>query len=163
MQQSMGGVKFQGGMFTNGTGLAPSDIRDGLSNTLCVGEVLPAWGPQYGGPPGDGMLAEGGQAFEGYLTPNSSAPDVVCNTCPLARGGFGMQGNVNTSNATGVKCVVDMNDSNQVMAARSMHNGGVNAALGDGSVHYFNDTIDVAVWRALCSAWGGDIVGTANF
>ena len=40
--------------------------------TLAFAEVLPAWGPEYWGPPGDGMIAEGGQAFEGLLTPNST-------------------------------------------------------------------------------------------
>ena len=150
MQQTMGGVKFLGSMFTNGMGMSASDIRDGLSNTLCLSETLPVHGPEYWGPPGDGMLAEGGQSFEGYLTPNSSAADVVANTCT-------------TNRRLVVNCVVDMNDSNQVIAARSAHNGGVNSALGDGSVHFFSDTIDVAVWRALCTANGSDTVGAANF
>jgi prepilin-type N-terminal cleavage/methylation domain-containing protein len=149
MQQTMGGVKFRGSMFTNGSGMAPSDIRDGLSNTLAIAETLPVHGSGYWGPPGDGMVAEGGQAFEGYLTPNSSAPDIVANYCT-------------TDRRVLVNCTADMNDSNQTMAARSVHNGGVNSALGDASVHFFPDSIDVNVWRALCTAWGSDIVGAAN-
>ena len=78
-------MTFLGGFFTNGKGYTTAEIADGASNTLAFSECLSAHGPEYWGPPGDGMLAEGGQAFEGYLTPNSSAPDVVCNICPQSR------------------------------------------------------------------------------
>ncbi len=150
MQQTMGGVKFLGAFFTNGTGYNSADIRDGVSNTLCLSETLSAHGPAYLGPPGDGMVAEGGQAFEGYFTPNSTSADVVCNTCT-------------TNRLLPIPCVVDMNDSNQVMAAHSGHTGGVNSAMGDASVHFYTDSIDVAIWRALCSANGSDTINAANF
>ena len=84
-QTNLSGVTFLGGFFTNGKGYTEAQITDGLSHTLAFGEVLPCHGPEYWGPPGDGMLAEGGQAFEGYVTPNSSAPNVVCNICPERR------------------------------------------------------------------------------
>ena len=42
-------------------------------------------------------------------------------------------------------------------AARSMHSGGVNAAMADGSVHFFSNTIDTNVWRALGSRSKGEI------
>src|SRR5258708_40128193 len=146
MKETYGGVKLQGGMFTSGKGMGALEIRDGLSNTLCLSEALPVDGPEYWGPPGDGMLAEGGQAFEGYLTPNSSSADIVCNICETHR-------------VLEVPCVVDMNDSNQVIASRSAHPAGVNSAMGDGSIHFFTDTIDVTLWRGLCSAYGGENIG----
>jgi prepilin-type N-terminal cleavage/methylation domain-containing protein len=150
-QVDMQGVKFLGGFFTNGTAYAARDIRDGLTKTLAFSEVLPGWGPQYLGPPGDGMLAEGGQAFEGLLTPNSSSPDVVCNACPTERA------------VKGVGCVIDMNDAHQTMASRSAHQAGVNSSMGDGSVHFISDTIDVQVWRALCSSRGSDAIDASNY
>jgi prepilin-type processing-associated H-X9-DG protein len=45
-------------------------------------------------------------------------------------------------------------------AARSFHPGGVNAAFGDGSVHFINDTIAVDAWRALATRTAGEIVSS---
>ena len=150
-QVDMSGVKFLGGFFTNGHPQMASEIRDGLSNTLSFSEVLPGWGPAYLGPPGDGMVAEGGQAFEGLLTPNSSSPNVVCNMCPPQRA------------TTGIPCVVDMTDANQTMASRSIHPGGVNSTFGDGSVHFISDTIDAQTWRTLCSSHGSETITNAPY
>jgi hypothetical protein len=150
-QVDMMGVKFQGGFFTNGTAYDARDIRDGLTNTLAFSEVLPGWGPQYLGPPGDGMIAEGGQAVEGLLTPNSTSPDVVCNNCPTQRA-------INP-----VGCVIDMNDAHQTMASRSAHPGGVNTTMGDASMHFIMDTIDVQVWRALCSSRGREVIDPSTY
>jgi prepilin-type processing-associated H-X9-DG protein len=45
------------------------------------------------------------------------------------------------------------------ITARSYHGGGVvNALLMDGSVRVVRDTIDLAVWRALGSRAGGEVV-----
>jgi prepilin-type N-terminal cleavage/methylation domain-containing protein/prepilin-type processing-associated H-X9-DG protein len=40
--------------------------------------------------------------------------------------------------------------------ARSNHNGGVNAALADGSVRFIADSIDLAPWQALATRAGED-------
>jgi len=42
-------------------------------------------------------------------------------------------------------------------AARSLHPGGVNAALGDGSVRFVSETIDLNTWRALGTCAGGEV------
>ena len=44
-------------------------------------------------------------------------------------------------------------------AARSRHVGGVNVLLGDGSVRFVGDSIDMATWRALATLGGGEVVG----
>ncbi len=142
-QVDLGGVTFLGGFFTNGRGYEAASIRDGLSNTAAFSETLSIHGPEYGGPPGDGMIAEGGQAFEGYLTPNSSSPDVVCNTCIEDR-------------VISVPCVVNMDDYQQTIASRSAHPGGVNSTLGDGSVRFVSNFVDVLTWRAICSSRGNE-------
>jgi prepilin-type N-terminal cleavage/methylation domain-containing protein/prepilin-type processing-associated H-X9-DG protein len=41
-------------------------------------------------------------------------------------------------------------------AARSLHPGGVNAALADGSVRFVGDSVDSAAWRAGATVAGGD-------
>lgn len=42
--------------------------------------------------------------------------------------------------------------------ARSLHPGGVNAAMGDGSVRFYQETIASAVWRAFGTRNGGEVV-----
>ena len=37
------------------------------------------------------------------------------------------------------------------MSARSAHPGGVNVLMGDGSVHFATDDIDLPIWQAACS------------
>jgi len=43
-------------------------------------------------------------------------------------------------------------------AARSLHPGGVNVALADGSVRFVKNTVNVNVWRAVGTRNGGEVV-----
>ncbi|HTQ40014.1 MAG TPA: DUF1559 domain-containing protein [Pirellulales bacterium] len=43
--------------------------------------------------------------------------------------------------------------------ARSLHQGGVNLLLADGSTHFVSDTISTALWKALASRAGGEPTG----
>ena len=83
------------------------------------------------------------------LTPNSKAPDYgACwpNTVPRT------------------PCIRNTGDaSNHYIASRSNHPGGVNGLMGDGSVHFFKDTIDVLTWKALSSRAGGEIVSGDSY
>jgi prepilin-type N-terminal cleavage/methylation domain-containing protein len=144
-QLDLQGVIFQGGFFTSGDAYDSRKITDGLSTTIAFSEVLPVHGFGYYGPPGDAMVAEGGQAFQGYLTPNAAAADVVCNICTTRR-------------MIEVPCRVSMADAQQYIASRSVHPSGVNSAMGDGSVRFTSNFVDVNVWRALCSSRGAEPV-----
>jgi prepilin-type processing-associated H-X9-DG protein len=44
------------------------------------------------------------------------------------------------------------------MAARSRHAGGVQAAMCDGSVRFFSNDVELAVWRALSTSQGRETV-----
>ena len=44
--------------------------------------------------------------------------------------------------------------------ARSWHFGGVNATLGDGSVRFMSEAIDLRVWRALGTSQGGEAIAS---
>jgi prepilin-type processing-associated H-X9-DG protein len=48
---------------------------------------------------------------------------------------------------------------NGFLSARSLHPGGVNATMADGSIHFIGDSIDLAAWRALGTAAGGEVIG----
>jgi len=43
--------------------------------------------------------------------------------------------------------------------ARSFHTSGVNLLLGDGSVRFIRDSIDLASWRGLSTRMGGEVPG----
>ena len=43
--------------------------------------------------------------------------------------------------------------------ARSRHVGGVNLLLGDGSVHFIGNAINLATWRGLGTRAGGEVLG----
>jgi prepilin-type processing-associated H-X9-DG protein len=49
------------------------------------------------------------------------------------------------------------------LAARSYHTGGVNVALGDGSVRFVRDSIPLATWRALGTIAGGEVIDAAAY
>jgi prepilin-type N-terminal cleavage/methylation domain-containing protein/prepilin-type processing-associated H-X9-DG protein len=157
-------VKFNGAPFTDMgspnidivgyaagfTVTAPSkiaSITDGLSNTVMVSEIRvvnPAsdlrgftyWGPS--------------SAFNTTIPPNSTYPDVM--------------GNGGCSGTTGVypPCnngVPDDQGNTEVyLGARSFHPGGVNAAMCDGSVRFFKNSINPMTWMAVGSSQGGEII-----
>ena len=47
-------------------------------------------------------------------------------------------------------------------AAQSRHPGGVNVCMVDGSVHFVTNNIDLAIWQALISANGGEMVSIGD-
>ena len=44
-------------------------------------------------------------------------------------------------------------------AARSRHIGGVTTLLGDGSVRFVGDNVDLAIWRGSATRSGGEVLG----
>jgi prepilin-type N-terminal cleavage/methylation domain-containing protein/prepilin-type processing-associated H-X9-DG protein len=45
----------------------------------------------------------------------------------------------------------------------SLHPGGANVLLGDGSVHFIKESIHLRVWQSLCSRNGGEVVSADDF
>jgi prepilin-type N-terminal cleavage/methylation domain-containing protein/prepilin-type processing-associated H-X9-DG protein len=84
---------------------------------------------------------------------------------------FTLYNHCNTPNAGLMDCVFD--DHNEtvyeryihegVMTARSRHPGGVNALFMDGSVKFARDAVNLAVWRALSTRSGGEVVGSTSY
>lgn len=127
---------------TSGGNIALSEITDGLSNTLLVSELLQGFNNDS-----RGLTFRGGSAFfTAYTTPNSKTADITdiavasCENIPYAN----------------LPCVIGSSVVDPFrLTARSRHRGGVNAALADGSVHFFSDGIDVENWRNLSSTKSG--------
>jgi prepilin-type processing-associated H-X9-DG protein len=124
-----------------------AEILDGTSNTLCVSEVIT--GPRGGNDIRGFSWWGGGAGFVTYQTPNNpAATDVMTGgACgPTTIPNFPC---TTTSTAT----------LPRMQLARSRHTGGVNAAMCDGSVRFFSNTVNLATWRALGTAWGSEVLG----
>jgi prepilin-type N-terminal cleavage/methylation domain-containing protein/prepilin-type processing-associated H-X9-DG protein len=50
-----------------------------------------------------------------------------------------------------------------VMPPSSKHPGGVNLLLGDGSVRFTKDTINLAIWRGLGTIAGGEVISADSY
>lgn len=161
------------GMFRARQGAKVGDIRDGLSNTVMFSESLLGEGAENatGTMPADvqrvyayprnqaltdancaaatewnvsnrrGFMWATGEiraaSYNHYLPPNAKVPDCVTNDLNPGPGQY---------TAIGFR------------AARSNHSGGVNIALGDGSVRFVSDAISITTWRQLSTRSGGEVI-----
>ncbi|MDO5554498.1 MAG: DUF1559 domain-containing protein [Planctomycetia bacterium] len=121
-------------------------VTDGLSNTIFFGEVTPPnidlntdSTTQYA----NIQWAQGG-GFTGYYAPNAIGPD--SNKVAWPDGTVGRNGKATCTGGASLGA--------QVSTSRSYHSGGVNAALGDGSVRFVSDTVNIKIWQ--CSLNGGE-------
>jgi prepilin-type N-terminal cleavage/methylation domain-containing protein/prepilin-type processing-associated H-X9-DG protein len=124
-----------------------ADITDGTSNTMVLGEYLRSRGAsndQRGMPWGD--QPGYGQIYT-QLSPNSSSPD------------FLYQGWCDNRPADNLPCISGDFGPNNHVAARSRHTGGVNVCLGDGSVRFVTNSVDLlTVWRPMATIAGGEVI-----
>jgi prepilin-type processing-associated H-X9-DG protein len=130
---------------------AIAEITDGTSNTLCVSEVIAA--PRGGNDIRGFTWWGGGAGFVTYQTPNNrTALDVMTGgNC-----GPGTVAQQTTDPFYPCTNAASTSTLPRMQLARSRHTQGVNAALCDGSVRFFRNSISVVTWRALGSAWGGE-------
>jgi len=120
------------------------NVTDGTSNTLLLSEVLIAKVATDNDWRGDIHNDDGIFRFHTVTTPNTSAADLISSTSF-----FVVNNDRNMPVALG---------SPQRNAARSRHPSGVNAALCDGSVRSFSDSIALTTWSALGSMGGGEAI-----
>jgi prepilin-type N-terminal cleavage/methylation domain-containing protein/prepilin-type processing-associated H-X9-DG protein len=128
------------------------DFTDGTSKTMLLSEII--MHPNDASVDGRGDILNDGadSTFNATNTPNSSLPDgqyqPYCDSTaetPCA----GIAG------SSGLRPVFS--------SARSKHKGGVNVALGDGSVRFVSETVALNIWKALSTMNGGESVDvTAN-
>ena len=154
-----------------------SDVTDGLSNTIMLAEFVKGDGDDttrtnlgdimknnvfvspadrkfisqsaldaYGAA-GWAKLADDEIVLAGYRWSSPGFYNTVMNTMapPNWKYPASMENNAGIGVSTGV------------FPARSRHTGGAQHALGDGSVHFISNTIDLKAYQALGSAFAGDI------
>ena len=150
-------VKFGGAPFSIRYSPGPeqfafANIKDGLSNTLMLSEVVQGINAGTYGRDLHGFIWWGvGPGFFAYLPPNSSLPDRVDD------------GYYDCTSGANPPCALATTDQPFTLAARSRHPGGVNTALCDGSVQFISDNIALNIWRALATTHGDEVVGGDAF
>ena len=145
----------QNGMFYVKSKHKITDAIDGSSNTAFVSEIILA-PDNTSSSPNDlrGRYSNswyGNSWFSTAYPPNTTVPDVV-----------GYQGNCTPGGAGYVlqaPCTTAGNTANPNLSARSYHTGGVNVAMGDGSVRFISNNINAATYNAMGSRNGGEPPG----
>ena len=137
----IGGDKLDGIFFWK-SAVRPRQITDGTSNTLLFAEIVITEDITTSDTRGRywNNAFQGSVIFSTLNPPNSSVPDHLqwCQSIPTA------------------PCTTG--NTNIVLSARSVHANGINASMADGSVHFIGNDIDPAVYRALGTRAGGEVV-----
>jgi prepilin-type N-terminal cleavage/methylation domain-containing protein/prepilin-type processing-associated H-X9-DG protein len=166
------------GAFYPNSRLRPANFTDGLSHTVCFGEVkaytpglqtpklasatLPTSPADVCGLGGtqkaeythtewtDGKMKETG--FTAAFTPNTVIPCMIS----------GSPADIDWVNANESATPTDP-PLDAVVTSRSSHPGSVNASFMDGSVRGISDGIDLATWQALATRAGGEPLANGNW
>ena len=132
------------GPFTMNSSKKMKDFMDGTTNTIIVAELLKSPGDDFRGV----MHYPEGPLYQHDQTPNSSVPDQfrsgLCVSIPRAP-------------CTGTYTA--WNNRSIVLAARSLHVGGVQVLLGDGSVRFISNNLHAPTWQALSTPGMGEQLG----
>ncbi|MEZ6063940.1 MAG: DUF1559 domain-containing protein [Planctomycetaceae bacterium] len=124
------------------------DFIDGTSNTMIMAEYLTGVsdedvrGHALGDQPAGSMLFT-------ELGPNSRLPDRVYPCC----------GWCFNNPKLNLPCINGDGTTTDSAGSRSRHVGGVQILLGDGSVRFISDNIDIFQYRALATVRGGETIG----
>lgn len=161
IEEPLTGAMFWGGCsipngstFVEGYRWIPiAQITDGLSNTISLSETVQGERSPSAHSKGAidlrGLIWWGeGSQFTTYRSPNTLTPD----NHQFVATGFPAGGSAHTKHPI----AVTESEDRAMMAARSFHPAGVNTAMGDGSVRFRSSTVNIDVWHALGSAYGGE-------
>ncbi|MFN3159061.1 MAG: DUF1559 domain-containing protein [Rubinisphaera brasiliensis] len=137
-----------GDRFQHHMGNSDSDFVDGMSNTVLLSElrVYDSAKDLRGTWMNPGM---GATIFSALNGPNSRVNDIIAS-CDTA---------IDTADVMYCGSVEITDDETVTSAARSHHQGGVNASLADASVRFISENIDLGVWHALNTIRNEDVVG----
>jgi prepilin-type processing-associated H-X9-DG protein len=141
------------GVFGHNYGARIAEIRDGTSNTALLAELVAG---------GECTIRcsqtyDEGPVYMHSYTPNDPTPDLVrwCDAAddsalgnvdaPCLRGGGYGGGSLTQLNMI-------------VHTSRSMHPGGVNVGMCDGSVQFISENVALDIWQALGTPAGGEVL-----
>lgn len=127
--------------------ISARDVSDGLSSTVFVGEHAPIISDKtwVGVVPGAAVCANHPERFPVLIECDSAATHVLVHSGPAA-------GELDVIHAPNAPTC-------HVCQMYAEHAGGAHVLLGDGSVRFVSEFINVDVWAALSSRNGGEVIG----
>ncbi len=164
------------GMFWYGSEVRINAISDGSSNTILLSQALlgrwddsaePANGPRR-------QAINAGAHRPKSTAPGGSEPELTDSNYLGYTGWWGGRGSMwiwGSPAQVTFNTFLRPNDpnpdalahSNGWFAARSNFSGGVNVAMGDGSVRFVRNSIPLPTWRALSTRSGGEVISGNDF
>jgi prepilin-type N-terminal cleavage/methylation domain-containing protein/prepilin-type processing-associated H-X9-DG protein len=156
------------GVFYGNSSTRFADITDGLSNTGLFSERVLADGSNaIVSPLSDVFFSPGAPTTIPDAVQQCQAIDItnLSNQFPLFMGAPWINGqhiflHVTPPNTRSCGFFVFLR---AIMPASSRHPGGVNTLLGDGSVRFIKDTINVNTWRAMGTIAGGEVISADSY
>lgn len=156
------------GMFGQISRTRFADITDGLSNTAAFSERVKGTGdPAVYDPLADLYSNPGAwtqDAFRQWCRSLSKAQAVTLYH-DVDGGQNWLEGNMNWTRYNHVlppgypSCKNGLTWNGVAMTATSAHPSGVNLLLGDGSTRFVKSSVDAAIWSALATIRGNEIIG----
>lgn len=122
------------------------ELFDGTSNTLMASEIIQGIGNASSWDLRGLAFWGYGAGFSTIILPNADLPDRMQSTSYFV------------NEPPNPPATLFDTDHPIMLGARSKHPGGVNVCFCDGSTRFISENIAVAVWRALSTARGDEIV-----
>jgi hypothetical protein len=169
-----GSTKNTDGMFYAGSAVTLHDVKDGTSTTAMLSESILGAGP-FGDSVPRPDIVDPTDTYVALPFPQLG---------PLTTAGCATAPNINYTDLRGfqwasgeIRCAsynhfygpnsptpdcmgIDLDFSDLGWrTARSRHQGGVNLAMGDASIRFVGNGIDLGIWQALATRNGGEVVG----
>jgi prepilin-type N-terminal cleavage/methylation domain-containing protein/prepilin-type processing-associated H-X9-DG protein len=133
------------GMFGTNGAARLNDVRDGLSNTIAIGEArqqqcADAFGPRWGS--GTHTAVHGYVPDIRFHINYPAGMDPICGSYPASNPHAKLQ---------------------YAWGFGSWHTGGANFVFGDGSVHFLPNSMSFPIFQAMCSIQGGEVFNWTDF
>ncbi len=157
------------GVFYYLSGVKLAEVTDGLSNTCFFSEKIRGTSTRDGDARSDSMIMTPVTSLQGTLQTCRGMNPATSTRLTVRQGMSWVMGemcctaynHVDTPNAAtcaGPGFPGNMANMPMQVPPSSRHPGGVNTLMGDGTVRFVKNTIDLATWRALGTRDGGEVL-----